>query len=53
VPTFVELVEVDEFVISPLRPTPWSLVQLVWEDAHGNRDGDAFERRKSRRSSAR
>jgi hypothetical protein len=43
VTAFVELVVVDQIGISPLRPTPWSLVQLVREDAHGNRDGDAFD----------
>src|SRR5215471_3414644 len=38
----VELVEVDEVRISPLRPCPGRLVDLVREDADGGRDGDAL-----------
>ena len=32
----------DEFGIRPLRPTPRSRIELVWEDAHRNRDGDVL-----------
>ena len=39
---FVELVVMDEFGIRPLCPTPWSWIEFVRENAHGNRDGDAF-----------
>ena len=42
-PAFVELVVVDEFGIRAFRPARRSLVQLFREDAHGNRDGDAFD----------
>ena len=42
VPAFVELVVVDEFGIRPLRPAPRGWIEFVREDAHGNRDGDAF-----------
>ena len=37
---FVELVELDQFGIGQLRPAPWSRIQVVREDAHGDRDGD-------------
>src|SRR6266403_1430230 len=36
------LVVVDEIGIGPLRPVPRRLVEFVREDAHGNRDFDAF-----------
>ena len=39
---FVELVVVDEIGIRPLRPAPWSRIEFVREDAHGDRDGDAL-----------
>ena len=42
VPAFVELVVVDQFGIRPLRPAPRGWIEFVREDAHGNRDGDAF-----------
>jgi len=42
VATFVELVVMDQFGIRPLRPASWSRIEFVREDAHGNRDGDAF-----------
>ena len=42
VSTFVELVVMDQFGIRPLRPASWSRIEFVREDAHGNRDGDAF-----------
>src|SRR3981189_513791 len=32
----------DEFGISPLCPAPRGWIEFVREDAHGNRDGDAF-----------
>src|SRR6185503_14394231 len=37
-----ELVVVNEFRIGLLRPTPRGRIELVREDAHGNRDRDAF-----------
>jgi hypothetical protein len=42
VPALVDLVVMDQFGIRPLRPAPWSRIEFVREDAHGNRDGDAF-----------
>ena len=39
---FVDLVVMDEFGIRLLRPAPWSRIDFVRKDAHGNRDGDAF-----------
>ena len=39
---FVELVVMDEFGIGPLCPAPRGWIEFVREDAHGNRDGDAF-----------
>ena len=42
VPTFVQLVEVDEFRVSALCPAPRNRIEFVREDAHGNRYGDAF-----------
>ena len=32
----------DQFGIRLLCPTPWGWIEFVREDAHGNRDGDAF-----------
>ena len=32
----------DQFGIGPLGPAPWRWIQLIGEDADGNRDGDAF-----------
>src|SRR5262245_48933937 len=32
----------DQFGIRPLRPAPRGWIEFVREDAHGNRDGDAF-----------
>ena len=32
----------DQFGIRPLCPTPRGWIEFVREDAHGNRDGDAF-----------
>jgi hypothetical protein len=32
----------NEFGIRPLRPAPWRRIELVREDAHRNRYGDAF-----------
>src|SRR5262245_32426141 len=40
---FIKFVEMDEFGISPLGPTPRSGVDFVWQDAHRNRDGDIFD----------
>jgi hypothetical protein len=42
VSALVDLVVMDQFGIHPLRPAPWSRIEFVREDAHGNRDGDAF-----------
>ena len=42
VAALVELVVVDQFGIRPLRPAPRGWIELVREDAHGNRDGDAL-----------
>src|ERR1019366_8185274 len=42
VSTFVELVVMDQFGIRPLCPTARGWIEFVREDAHGNRDGDAF-----------
>ena len=39
---FLHLVVMDQFGIRPLGPAPRSWIQLVWKDAYGNRDGDAF-----------
>jgi hypothetical protein len=43
VPAFVKLVIVDEFGIRPLCPASRDLIDLVREDAHGNRDRDIFD----------
>ena len=37
-----EFIEVNEFGISLLCPTPRDWIEFVWEDTDGNRDGDAF-----------
>ena len=42
VSTFVELVVMDQFGIRLLCPAPRDWIEFVREDAHGNRDGDAF-----------
>ena len=42
VPTFEEPVVMDELRVRFLGPAPWSRIEFVREDAHGNRDGDAF-----------
>src|SRR6476469_7512798 len=42
VAAFGELVVVDELGIRPLCPAPRGWIEFVREDAHGNRDGDAF-----------
>src|SRR5580765_2872705 len=42
-PTFVELVVVDQFGIRPLRPTARAQIDLVRKGAYGNRDGNAFD----------
>ena len=39
---FLHLVVVDQFGKHPLCPAPRGWIELVWEDAHGNRDGDAL-----------
>ena len=39
---FLHLVVMDEFGKRPLCPAPWGRIEFVREDAHGNRDGDAF-----------
>src|SRR5690349_15293488 len=36
-----EDIEVEEIVVGALRPTPWSLINLLREDADGSRYGDA------------
>src|ERR1700680_5237014 len=42
VPAFGEPVVVNEFGIRPLCPAPRGWIEFVREEAHGNRDGDAF-----------
>ena len=37
-PAFVERVEIDEFVISPLGPTPRRFIIFARKDAHGSGD---------------
>jgi hypothetical protein len=32
----------DQSGVHPLRPTPWRWIKSVGQDAHGNRDRDAF-----------
>ena len=41
-PAFLNPVVVDQFGIRPLCPGPRGWIEFVREDAHGNRDGDAF-----------
>jgi len=41
-PSFGKLVIMDEFGIRLLRPTPRGWIELVGEDAHRDRYGDAF-----------
>ena len=38
-----QLVVVDQFGIRLLCPAPRGWIELVREDAHGNRDADAFD----------
>ena len=40
--TLGKLVVINEFRISLLRPAPRGRIEFVREDAHGDRDGDAF-----------
>ncbi len=42
VPTFIDLVVVDQFGKRPLCPAPRGWIEFVREDAHGNRDGYAL-----------
>src|SRR5262245_58095132 len=35
-------VVVNQVGVGLLGPTPWSRIEFVRKDAHGNRDGDAF-----------
>src|SRR5262245_65302129 len=42
VAAFVELVVMDQLGIRLFRPTPRCWIELVREDTHGYRDGDAF-----------
>src|SRR5215471_7934944 len=39
VPTFVDLVEVDQVVIRPLGPAAWRTIILVGKDRQGHRNG--------------
>src|ERR1700683_5375281 len=50
VSALVELVVVDQLGIGPLGPAARSLVELVGERAHGNRDRDAFNTKKVERT---
>src|SRR5262245_11658881 len=36
----------DKFGIRSLCPTPRGCIELIWKDAHGNRDGDVFRSEK-------
>ena len=47
VTAFVELIEVDEFGIRPLGPTPRGGIDLDRKDAHSDRDRDVFGVEKS------
>jgi len=40
--TFAELVVMDQFGVRPLCPASWGWKDFFGENAHGNRDGDAF-----------
>jgi len=42
VAAFLHLVVMNQFRIRPLCPAPRGWIEFVREDAHGNRDGDAF-----------
>jgi hypothetical protein len=42
VPALLVPLVIDEFGIRLFCPTPWSRIEFVREDAHGDRDGDAF-----------
>ena len=42
VAAFLHLVVMDQLGKRPLRPAPRGWIEFVREDAHGNRDGDAF-----------
>jgi hypothetical protein len=42
VAAFLHLVVMDQFGIRLLCPAPRGWIEFVREDAHGNRDGDAF-----------
>src|SRR5437762_11329313 len=42
VAAFVEFVIMDKLRVSLLSPAPWSLVELVWERAHRDRNDDVF-----------
>jgi hypothetical protein len=40
VTALVDLVEIDELVITTLGPASWRTVDLAGKDRHGSRDGD-------------
>jgi len=40
--SFRQLVVMDQFWIRTFCPAPWCGIEFVREDAHGDRDGDAF-----------
>jgi hypothetical protein len=42
VPTFVELVVIDEFGKRSLCPASRGLIDLIRKNAHGYREGDIF-----------
>src|SRR5438477_9430282 len=44
----VEPVVMNQFGICSLCPTPWGCIDLIWKDAHGNRDGDVFRGEKGK-----
>ena len=41
-PAFGKAVVMNELGIRFLGPAPWGRIQLVWEDAHGNRNRNTF-----------
>src|SRR5262245_21993598 len=43
VTALVELVVIDELGIGALGPAPRRLIEFVGKDAHGNREGHAFD----------
>ena len=45
-PAFVELVVIDEFGICALGPAPRRSIDLIREDAHGNRDRNVLRGKK-------